>query len=139
MIIWGGWIFFFIGHLFVTSFSLPGLIGLRYYLIMLPILVLLPLAIRDLDHLNSLLLKYYYLAIPVGILGVVQFMSPASSRINTYAWSSAEMAVATLGEKSCPHHRDVFLYFPLCSLSPIDAAGGALSVPESKEAPENAW
>lgn len=100
LIVWGGWIFFFTGHLFVTSFSLPGLIGLRYYLIMLPILVLLPLAIRDLDHLNALFLKYYSLAIPVGILGVVQFMSPSSSRINTYAWSSAEMAVATLGESA---------------------------------------
>jgi len=98
--IWGMWVLFFTGHIFTSGVSLPGIIGLRYYLIMLPILVLLPIAIRDMDHLNAMVLKYFYLAIPVGLLGVVQSLSPASSRINSYAWTSGDIAVVSLGEKS---------------------------------------
>lgn len=94
----GGWVFFICGSLVVTGFSFTAFIGLTYYLIMLPLIIVIPRILKDVDDLEQLLLKYVWIAVPVFLLGIVQFNSSPDAYINRYAWTDASLDIATLGQ-----------------------------------------
>jgi len=62
-----------------------GIFGLRAYLFYIPLIWMLPAVFRTEEELYNFLRWHLLLAIPVGILGVVQFFSPIDSPLNTYA------------------------------------------------------
>ena len=97
LLLWG-WFFLFCGYFFVSGVSLSSIAGLRYYLIMLPLVLLTPQVIADTADLNRLAARYLWLALAVSILGVAQFFSPPDALINRYAWAVAVMDVSTFGE-----------------------------------------
>lgn len=97
LLLWG-WFFTFFGYFFVSGVSLASIAGLRYYLVMLSFVLLTPHVIADINDLNRLATRYLWLALAVSILGTAQFLSPADSWINRYAWTAAAMDVATFGE-----------------------------------------
>jgi hypothetical protein len=77
--------------------SLPaGLIGLRSYLFYIPLIWMTPSLFDSEKDLYKFLRSHLLLAIPVGILGIVQFFSPAISPINQYA-PGVPVQVATFG------------------------------------------
>lgn len=94
------WVLFFLAYIPISGFSLTTIIGLRYYLIMLPVMLILPHVISDLDDLNRLSRRYLWLALVISLLGIVQFYSPPNSLVNRYAWDKAAMAVAMMGNKA---------------------------------------
>lgn len=73
------------------------IVGWRYYLVSVPLVVLIPL------YFNMDIEKYAYyyllLSLPVLLLGMYQYFSPSDSIINKYAWFSAADSVATFGDK----------------------------------------
>lgn len=89
--IWIFWALMVIGFGAIGSFSLESLIGMRYYLAPLPLLVIVPELIRNPGDLDRAAAWAVRLAIPIGILGIVQYLSPSESRLNSYAWSTEEI------------------------------------------------
>ena len=79
-----GWCVF---QAFNPSLGSPivGIFGLRGYLFYVPLMWLIPNLFETEDDLYRALRWYLLLAIPVCILGIVQFYSPASSPLNIYA------------------------------------------------------
>ena len=97
LLLWG-WALFFSGFCLISGFSFTALVGLRYYLVMLPLAVILPHVVDDLADLNRLAERYCRLAFPVCLLGLAQFFSPPEAFINRYAWNEdPSMGVAALG------------------------------------------
>lgn len=78
------WCFF---QVFNPSLGSPvaGLFGLRGYLFYVPLMWLIPNLFETENDLYRALRSYLLLVIPVGILGILQFFSPASSPLNVYA------------------------------------------------------
>lgn len=73
-----------------------GLFGLKTYLFYIPLIWMMPALFPTEEELYKFLKSHLLLLIPVGILGVVQFFSPASSPINSYVQSEvANVEVAT--------------------------------------------
>ncbi|MBI4913943.1 MAG: hypothetical protein HY823_14525 [Acidobacteria bacterium] len=68
---------------------LTTLLGLRYYLVMVPLAVALPLVVEDLGDLNRMAWRYLLMSLPVLTLGLIQFASPQDAFINRYAWRNA--------------------------------------------------
>jgi hypothetical protein len=64
---------------------LVGVFGFKAYFLYVPILFVLPAAFSSDRELVIFLRRYILLSIPVGILAAAQFLSPASSMLNTYA------------------------------------------------------
>lgn len=79
-----GWCLF---QAFNPSLGSPvvGLFGLRGYLFYVPLMWLIPNMFETEAELYRALRWYLLLVIPVGILGIIQFYSPASSPLNIYA------------------------------------------------------
>jgi len=79
-----GWCFF---QVFNPSLGSPiaGLFGLRGYLFYVPLMWLIPNLFATEEELYRALRWCLLLVIPVGILGIIQFYSPASSPLNIYA------------------------------------------------------
>ena len=61
-----------------------GLLGVRAYFYYIPLMWLIPRLFADQAALIRFLRGYLLLTIPIGILGIVQYFSPASSQINVY-------------------------------------------------------
>ncbi|MDY7013616.1 MAG: hypothetical protein SVX43_08415, partial [Cyanobacteriota bacterium] len=77
--------------------SLPaGIIGLRSYLFYIPLVWMTPSLFDSEEDLYKFLRSHLLLAIPVGILGIVQFFSPVTSPLNQYA-PGTPVQVATFG------------------------------------------
>jgi hypothetical protein len=77
---------------------LVGVLGFKAYFLYLPLLWVVPRAFESDRELARFLRRYVLLAIPVGLLAVAQFLSPASSPLNTYARSASQAPyVATFG------------------------------------------
>jgi hypothetical protein len=82
-----------------SGLSATSLAGFRYYLAVLPILLLHPAVFQTTADLQAMLSRYVALGCVVCMVGLLQFMSPADSWINGYAWStSTPGAVATFGD-----------------------------------------
>jgi hypothetical protein len=74
------------------GFSLQSLIGLRYYLMPLPLILIVPALIRDADDLDRIAKWAVWLTFPIGGLAVMQYFSPLDSPLNTYAWGGDEIS-----------------------------------------------
>lgn len=75
-----------------------GIFGLKTYLFYIPLIWMLPALFPTEESLYKFLRSHLLLVIPVGILGIVQFFSPPTSLINSYAPTSAGVTeVATFG------------------------------------------
>jgi hypothetical protein len=90
------------GLLEVLNPSLPnllvGVLGFKAYFFYVPLLVVIPASFDSDADLARFLRRYLLIAIPVGLLAVFQFFSPASSSLNAYAWGGSDAAyVATFG------------------------------------------
>lgn len=64
---------------------LVGLLGFKAYFFYVPLLYVLPAAFSSDQALGRFLRRYALLSIPVGLLALAQFFSPASSALNAYA------------------------------------------------------
>ena len=67
-----------------------GLLGLKNYFFYVPLLWMVPDLFSSENNLYLYFRKYLLLTIPIGLLGIVQFLSPASSLINTYAGETTD-------------------------------------------------
>jgi hypothetical protein len=78
-----------VGALQVFNPRLPnplvGALGFKAYFLYVPLLFVVPAAFADDRELLRFLRRYIILSIPVGLLAGAQFLSPASSALNTYA------------------------------------------------------
>jgi hypothetical protein len=79
---------------------LVGVLGFKAYFFYVPLLFILPAVFPTDAALTQALRRYLLLAIPVCLLGVAQFFSPASSRLNTYARSAEDFDVVTFGSST---------------------------------------
>ncbi|HEY3569717.1 MAG TPA: hypothetical protein VGP73_17420 [Thermoanaerobaculia bacterium] len=93
-----------IGLLEVFNPALPnllvGIFGFKAYFFYVPLLFVVPAAFPTDAELYRFLRRYALVAIPVGLLAVAQFFSPASSVLNTYARSGEDAYVATFGSSA---------------------------------------
>lgn len=98
---WQLWLVIVLVGVAVTGFSLTGLIGLRYYLVPLMVLLVHPVLASTPQELETFFGRYLALCGAVCVLGFVQFNSAPDALINRYSWSpNSEMDVATFGEVS---------------------------------------
>lgn len=71
-----------------------GLFGFKSYFLYVPLLFVVPALFTSPGQLERFLRRYALVAIPVGLLAVAQFASPASSVLNAYAAAGTEGAQA---------------------------------------------
>lgn len=88
---------------------LIGIFGLRAYLLYLPLIWLLPSLFESEEELYKFLRSHLLLLIPVGLIGIAQFFSPATSFINRYS-NEEGPAVATFGVNSSTRITGTFSY-----------------------------
>lgn len=99
MPLWILWIALVLTYSVVSGLSIQSLIGMRYYLAPLPLLLLIPALIRSPDDLDKVAVWAVRLSIPIGMLATLQYYSPIDSPINTYAWG-ADAGIASFGAAS---------------------------------------
>ncbi len=75
-----------------------GLLGIRSYLLYIPLVWILPHLFDSESDLRNFLRNYLLLIFPVCILGIVQFFSPLDSPLNVYVANEEILDVATVGE-----------------------------------------
>lgn len=92
MVLWVAWVALAMAHAVIAGFSLQAIIGLRYYLAPLPLIVIIPALIRDPDDLDRLASWAVWLTFPIGALAIAQYFSPLDSPLNTYAWGGDEVS-----------------------------------------------
>ncbi len=89
----------FLGALEIFNPNLPntlvGILGFKAYFLYVPLVWVVPAAFEDDRELARFLSRYSLLAIPIGLLALAQFASPASSRLNTYARGGGEAGLIT--------------------------------------------
>lgn len=103
-----GWCLF---QVFNPSLGSPliGIFGLRAYILYLPLIWMLPSLFQSEGELYKFLRSHLLLLIPVGLIGIVQFFSPATSFINRYS-NEEGPAVATFGVNSATRITGTFSY-----------------------------
>jgi hypothetical protein len=103
-----GWCVF---QIFNPSLGSPlvGLFGLRGYLINLPLIWIIPLLFQSEGEFYKFLRNHLLLLIPVGLIGIVQFLSPADSFINAYS-NENSVNIATFGEQAAVRITGTFPY-----------------------------
>jgi hypothetical protein len=103
-----GWCLF---QVFNPSSGSPiiGFFGLRAYILYLPLIWLLPSLFESQEELYKFLRSHLLLLIPVGLIGIAQFFSPATSFINRYS-NEEGPAVATFGVNSATRITGTFSY-----------------------------
>jgi len=94
--IWALWTALVLALGLAGGLSIATLVGLRYYLAPLPILLIVPALIRDVQDLDLFARWAVRISFPIGLLAIVQYNSPVDSVLNTYAWGS-EGGIATFG------------------------------------------
>lgn len=76
-----------------------GILGFKAYFWYLPLCFVVPASFRDTGELERFLRRYVLWVLPIALLAVAQFSSPATSVLNSYAWEmEAGSGVATFGE-----------------------------------------
>src|SRR5438105_3535509 len=96
---WILWITLVIVYSVVAGLSFQSLVGTRYYLAPLPLLVVIPALIRGPDDLDRFAVWAIRISIPIGFLAVIQYYSPIDSQLNTYAWGT-DAGIASFGVES---------------------------------------
>jgi hypothetical protein len=86
-----------------------GILGFKAYFLYVPLLVILPAVFPDSASLARFLRRYVLIAIPVGLLAMAQFFSPANSFLNTYARGGVESAT-TFGSSNFVRVTGTFSY-----------------------------
>lgn len=76
---------------------LVGLLGLKAYFLYLPLLWMVPATFEDRAELWRFLRLFAWLALPLGLLALLQFASPAGSFVNAYARQSESGLAHTFG------------------------------------------
>jgi hypothetical protein len=109
-----GWCLF---QAFNPSLGSPiiGIFGLRSYLFYIPLMWMVTDLFQSEEELYKFLRSYLLLVIPICLLGIAQFYSPASSPINTYA-PGAIKSVATFGNENTVRVTGTFSYISGYSL-----------------------
>jgi hypothetical protein len=79
---------------------LVGIFGFKAYFFYVPLLFVVPAVFSDDAALYRFLWRYAMISIPVGLLAIAQFFSPASSFLNAYARSGEDAYVATFGSST---------------------------------------
>jgi uncharacterized membrane protein YeaQ/YmgE (transglycosylase-associated protein family) len=82
----------------IGSFLL-ALYGLKIYLYYIPLVFMMPYLFRNKDEMVRQLTWFSMLAIPICILGVLQFRAGAASPLNVYAQTSSDISGFGFGEK----------------------------------------
>ena len=77
-----------------------GLLGFKSYFLYIPLLWVLPEAFDRREELWRFLCSFALIGLPLGLLALLQFASPASSPLNTYARETSSASVATFGTSS---------------------------------------
>lgn len=88
---------------------LVGMFGLRGYLFYIPLMWLIPSLFQSESELYKFLRSHLLLLIPVGILGIAQFFSPATSPLNVYA-NDEVTSVSTFGVTNAVRVTGTFSY-----------------------------
>jgi len=103
-----GWCIF---QVFNPSLGSPlvGVFGLRGYFLYIPLIWMVPALFQSEDELYKFLRSHLLLTIPVGLIGIAQFFSPASSFINKYSNEDAQ-AVVTFGVSAIVRITGTFSY-----------------------------
>lgn len=103
-----------IGALQIFNPTLPnvlvGLLGFKAYFLYAPLLWVLPAAFATDVELARFLKRYVALAIPVGLLALAQFRSPADSALNVYARGTAGVYATTFGSSTQVRVTGTFSY-----------------------------
>jgi hypothetical protein len=104
-----------VGFLQIFNPKLPnllvGMLGFKAYLLYVPLLFVVPAALPTDPELVLFLRRYIMLSIPVGILGVAQFLSPSSSLLNVYARGEENSGyVSTFGSSNFVRVTATFSY-----------------------------
>jgi len=104
-----------IGAIEIFNPSLPsvlvGLLGFKAYFFYVPLLWVVPATFESRADLWRFLYLYALLAIPLGLLALLQFGSPASSALNTYARTGGSTgAISTFGSSSYVRVTSTFSY-----------------------------
>lgn len=100
-------------QIFNPSLGSPvvGVWGLRNYFYYVPLMWMLPNLLRTEEELYIFVRSHLFLIIPVGILGIAQFFSPASSPLNVYApGQEATTGIATFGVSNTARITGTFSY-----------------------------
>lgn len=95
LLLWG-WLYIIVTNMIINGISFFAIVGLSYYLIMVPIIFVLPLIVTNVADIGRYCRAYFGLACLVSLLGVAQFYSPQDAIINRYAWDVTVLEVATL-------------------------------------------
>lgn len=103
-----GWCLFQAFNVSLGS-PIPGLFGLKSYIFYIPLLWMVPNLFQSERELYHFLRSYLAITIPIGILGIVQFFSPADSIINSYANSDVK-SIATFGVSNFVRITGTFSY-----------------------------
>ncbi|MEL7357719.1 MAG: hypothetical protein AAFN40_14260 [Cyanobacteria bacterium J06560_6] len=88
---------------------LVGLLGLKIYFFYMPLALLLADLFDSELELKSFLIVYLSLAIPVGLLGALQFISPPTSPLNIYV-PGADNGLATFRDLQISRVSGTFSY-----------------------------
>lgn len=75
-----------------------GILGIRSYLLYIPLMWILPHLFDSGSDLHNFLRKYLLFIFPVCILGILQFFSPIDSPLNVYVANEEILDVATVGD-----------------------------------------
>jgi hypothetical protein len=103
-----GWCLF---QIFNPSLGSPlvGVFGLRGYLLYIPLMWMVPSLFNSEEELYKFLRSHLLLTIPVGIIGIAQFFSPATSFLNQYS-NEQGPAIATFGVTAAVRITGTFPY-----------------------------
>lgn len=75
-----------------------GILGFKAYFMYVPLMFLLPACFKTDQELDRFLRRYCLIAVPVALLGMLQFVSSPTSTINAYATGKGEDAgIVTFG------------------------------------------
>lgn len=88
---------------------LVGLFGLKGYILYIPFIWMIPTLFQSQEELYKFLRFHLLLVIPIGILGIAQFFSPAASPLNVYTPGQVTQA-ATFGEEANVRVTGTFSY-----------------------------
>lgn len=90
---------------------LVGILGFKAYFLYLPMLWVVPAVFAGDRELAAFLKRMIWLSIAVNLLAVIQFRSPASSVVNTYARASGPgFSITTFGSSSQVRVTGTFSY-----------------------------
>lgn len=78
---------------------LIGALGVRNYLLYLPMMFLMRDLFRTQEELGSFLRCYLLVTLPIALLALQQYFSPAESELNRYAWGNEELGKSFVGNQ----------------------------------------